>query len=56
MTVFVGTNGGPFRGTGWPGWGAWAIPTSARQYRLLDSAEVAFRGISEENIVEGISA
>ena len=31
VTVFVGINGGPFRGTGWPGWGAWAIPTTIRQ-------------------------
>lgn len=22
VTVFVGINGGPLRGTGWPGWGA----------------------------------
>lgn len=35
VTVFVGINGGPFRGTGWPGWGAWAIPTTIRQYKLL---------------------
>jgi len=47
VTAFVGINGGPFRGnTDWSGWGAWAIPTTIRQQRLLGSADVAFSGIS----------
>jgi len=36
----------PFRCTGWPGWGTWAIPTTIRQQKLLGSTDVAFSGIS----------
>ena len=46
VTVFVGMNGGPIRVTGLPGWGAWAIPTTICQYKLIGSTDVAFRGIS----------